>query len=90
MASPGLWPRAGKSFTTKGLCADDGTNLVAVHIHVSDPHPASYFINRALNARMQAKGEAKSRGIQRVADLGDAVSGKAHHMQDGTEDFTFQ
>ncbi len=90
MASPGLWPRAGKPFTAKGLCADDRTNLVAVHIHVSDPDAASHFINRALNARMQAKGEPKSRCIQRVADLGHAVSGKAHHMQDGAEDFTFQ
>ena len=90
MGSAGLWPRAGKSFAAKGLRADDGTNLVAVHIHVSDPHPASHFINRAFNARMQAKGKAKARGIQRVTYLGDAVSGKAHHMQDGTEYFAFQ
>ena len=90
MASPGLRSGAGKPFTTKGLRSHDGTNLVAVYIHVSHPHPPSDLVNRAFNAGMKAKRKSKPRCIQGITDFGHAVAGKAHHVQDWPEYFTFQ
>src|SRR5690242_21411150 len=39
---------------------------------------------------MQAEREAVAGGVDRLADLCQAVPGKSHHVQDGTEYLAFQ
>ena len=72
------------------LGADHSTDLVAVDIEIANPGAGAHLLHRGFNAGVEAEGEAVTGGIEGGADISNAVAGKAHHMQDGAEDFALQ
>ena len=90
MRAAGLWSGAGQALAAKGLGADDGADLVAVHIHVADAHARTHFIDGRFDAGVKTESEAEAGGIDLIADFAQTVTGKAHDMQDGAEDLTLK
>jgi hypothetical protein len=88
--SAGLGAGAGKSLAAEGLGADDGADLVAVHIEIADPDLAPHLLDGPLDAGVEAERQAEAGGVQGLADLADTVAGKTQDMEDGAEDLALQ
>src|SRR5262245_3111393 len=54
----GLRAGAGKALAAEGLRADDGADLVTIHVDVAGMHIVDDVLDASVDARVQAEGEA--------------------------------
>src|SRR5690606_35942703 len=81
-----LGTRAGKAAPAEGLHADDRADDVAVDVDVADLDAARDMRDRLVEARVQAEGEAVTRGVDIIDQPVEIGAAEADDVQDGAED----
>ena len=81
---------AGQALTAKGLDADNGADLVPVHIDIADARAPGDTLHRFVDAGVDAHGETVAKAVDLVNEHVEFVGAVAHYMEDGAEDFPFQ
>src|SRR5882672_4209463 len=85
--SPRLRPGARQALTAEGLHADDRADHAAVHVDVADARGAHDLVDEALDARVDAEGEAEARVADPVEDGVEVFAAPGADVQHGAEDF---
>src|SRR5690606_24143394 len=78
---------AREALTTKRLAADNSTDLVAVDVNVAAMNSLSDRLHAGRDARMQTKGQAITRSIDRLDHLWKTIGLEGGNVQDWAEDF---
>ena len=85
-----LWPCAREALAAKRLTADNGADLVAVHIKITHVNGVFHRFDTALDTAVNAAGEAKALGVDRLDHAGQILRAKRGNMQDRAEHFLFK
>jgi len=85
-----LWPGAGQAAPAEWLYADDGADLVAVHVGVADTQAVGDAPLHALDPAVDAERQAVAGGVDRVHQVIQPFGGVAHDTQNGAENLAPQ
>src|SRR5690554_1805850 len=78
-----------QAFAAEWLGADNGADLVTVHVGVAHLYPAGNMFDAAIHTAVDTEGQAVALGIDGIHHLVDVLGREGGHMQHGAEDFLF-
>ena len=90
LRAAGLGAGAGQTGTAKGLTFDDGADHVAIDIDIAVGKAFGDLGGKRLDARVDAKGQAETHGVNPVYELIEFRFFPADDVQDRSEDFLRQ